>query len=135
MLNFGFGSVMGRVTSGVRVKIGCFQFGCRFGYGFGLFGSGFGSRVCFARSKYKTSVDFLMQNKMQTPVLLSNFVSYVENHFQTSINIRSDNGTKFIQGQCATLFGTKGIIQHKSVPKTPQQNGRIERKHRHLIDN
>jgi len=75
-----------------------------------------------------------MQNKMQTPVLLSNFVSYVENHFQTSINIRSDNGTKFIQGQCATLFGTKGIIQHKSVPKTPQQNGRIERKHRHLID-
>lgn len=48
---------------------------------------------------------------MQTPVLLSNFVSYVENHFQTFIkDIRSDNGTEFIQGQCATLFGTKGIM-------------------------
>jgi len=52
MLNLGFGSVTGWVTSGVRVKTGCFHFGCRFGYGFGLFGSGFGSQVCFARSNH-----------------------------------------------------------------------------------
>ena len=42
MFNLRFGSVMGRVTLGIRVKTGCFHFGCRFGYGFGLFGSDFG---------------------------------------------------------------------------------------------
>lgn len=78
---------------------------------------------------------FLLQNKMQTPTILSNFISYVENQFGTSSKcIRSDNGTKFILSQHTTLFAKKGITQHKSVPKTPQQNGRIERKHRHLID-
>jgi len=50
MSNLRFDSVMGRVTLGVRVKTDCFHFGCRFEYGFGLFGSGFGSRVYFARS-------------------------------------------------------------------------------------
>ena len=43
MFNIRFGLVMGRVISGVRVKVGCSHFGCQFGYGFGLFGSGFGS--------------------------------------------------------------------------------------------
>ena len=52
MLNLGFGSVMGRVTSSVWVKIGCFHFRCPFGYGFGLFGSDFGSRVYFAKSNH-----------------------------------------------------------------------------------
>ena len=43
MFNLRFDSVLGQVTLGVRVKIGCFHFGCRFGFEFGLFGSGFGS--------------------------------------------------------------------------------------------
>lgn len=78
---------------------------------------------------------FLLQNKMQIPTILSNFISHVENQFGTSSKcIRSDNETKFIQSQCTTLFAKKEITQHKSIPKTPQQNGRIERKHRHLID-
>ena len=46
-------SVMDRFTSGVRVQIGSSYFGCRFGYGSGSFGSGFGSRVSFARSTYE----------------------------------------------------------------------------------
>ena len=50
ILQFGFPAVMDRFTSGVRVQIGSSHFGCRFGYGFGSFGSGFGSRVSFARS-------------------------------------------------------------------------------------
>jgi len=43
MSNLRFDSVMGRVTLVVRVKTDCFYFGCRFEYGFGLFGSDFGS--------------------------------------------------------------------------------------------
>ena len=45
--NFGLGYNSGfvRFTSGVRVQIGSSHFGCRFRYGSGSFGSGFGSRI------------------------------------------------------------------------------------------
>ena len=48
--------------------------------------------------------------------------------------IRSDNGTEIIQGYCTQLFAQEGIIHQRSLPNTPQQNGRVERKHRHLLD-
>ena len=61
LVNFGFRSVMDRFTSGVRVQIGSAHFGCRFGYGSGLIGSGFGFRVSFARSSCN-GVNALMVN-------------------------------------------------------------------------
>lgn len=33
-----------------------------------------------------------------------------------------------------SFFFLKGIIHQKSIPGNPQQNGRVERKHRHLLD-
>ncbi|KAK9713354.1 hypothetical protein RND81_06G021800 [Saponaria officinalis] len=48
--------------------------------------------------------------------------------------IRSDNGTEIFQENCSKLFAIKGIIHQRSVPGVPQQNGRVERKHRHLIE-
>ena len=50
MLEFGFHSVMDRVTSGIRFQIGSSHFECRFGYGFELCGSGFGCRVSLTSS-------------------------------------------------------------------------------------
>lgn len=41
--HFGSRSVLDWFISGVRVQIGSSYFGCQFGYGFGSFGSGFGS--------------------------------------------------------------------------------------------
>ena len=48
VLEFRIRSIMDQVTSGVRVQINSSHFGCQFGYGSGLFGSGFSSRVSFA---------------------------------------------------------------------------------------
>ncbi|XP_074369130.1 uncharacterized protein LOC141709984 [Apium graveolens] len=48
--------------------------------------------------------------------------------------IRTDNRTKFFQEYCHTLFASKGIIHQKSVPHNPQQNGKIEKTHRHLLE-
>uniref|UniRef100_A0A803NB22 Integrase catalytic domain-containing protein n=1 Tax=Chenopodium quinoa TaxID=63459 RepID=A0A803NB22_CHEQI len=48
--------------------------------------------------------------------------------------IRSDNGTEIIQEAYAVLFASKGVIHQKSIPGTPEQNGRVERKHRHLLE-
>ncbi|XP_056694807.1 uncharacterized protein [Spinacia oleracea] len=48
--------------------------------------------------------------------------------------IRSDNGTEIVQEFCGVLFSSKGIIHQKTLVGVPQQNGRVERKHRHLLE-
>ncbi|XP_010425119.1 PREDICTED: uncharacterized protein LOC104710243 [Camelina sativa] len=46
--------------------------------------------------------------------------------------IRSDNGTEFM---CLTpYFQEHGILHQTSCVDTPQQNGRAERKHRHILN-
>ena len=57
MLNLRFSSIIGRVTSGVRVKGGWSHFVCQFEYGFRLFNSVFGFQICLTRS---SDVEFLI---------------------------------------------------------------------------
>ncbi|KAG7536483.1 GAG-pre-integrase domain [Arabidopsis suecica] len=46
--------------------------------------------------------------------------------------VRSDNGTEFM---ClSSYFREHGIIHQTSCVGTPQQNGRVERKHRHILN-
>ncbi|XP_074306349.1 uncharacterized protein LOC141641591 [Silene latifolia] len=47
---------------------------------------------------------------------------------------RSDNGTKFFQEHCFQIFQRHGIVHQRSIVGRPQQNGHVERKHRHLIE-
>lgn len=47
---------------------------------------------------------------------------------------RSDNGTEFVNRGCLALFHSKSILHKKSMIYTPQQNGVVERKLRHLLD-
>ncbi|XP_057248988.1 uncharacterized protein LOC130590526 [Beta vulgaris subsp. vulgaris] len=44
------------------------------------------------------------------------------------------NGTELIKEACTDLFASKGILHQKSVPYVPQQNGRVERRHRSLLE-
>lgn len=77
----------------------------------------------------------MVHSKTQIPTLIKDFIAYVENQFDTSIKIiRSDNGTKIFQEACSSLFASKGIIHQRSLPGKPQQNGRVERKHKHLLE-
>ncbi|CAL9015454.1 unnamed protein product [Prunus brigantina] len=55
--------------------------------------------------------------------------------FATSIKtFQSDGGGEFVSKDFQTYLGSKGILHHKSCPYTPEQNGRAERKHRHLVE-
>lgn len=45
--------------------------------------------------------------------------------------IRSDNVPEFMLRE---FYDEKGIIHHKSCVYTPQENGRVERRHQHILN-
>ncbi|KAL2232729.1 UNVERIFIED_CONTAM: Retrovirus-related Pol polyprotein from transposon RE1 [Sesamum indicum] len=58
----------------------------------------------------------------------------VRAQFQKPVRfIRSDNKTEFVNSQCQSLFQSSGIIHQTSCPYTPQQNGVVEHKHKHVL--
>lgn len=63
------------------------------------------------------------------------FQNFVENQFSCKIKIfQSDGGTEFTKSRLQTHFIKCGIQHLKSCPYTPAQNGRAERKHRHVTE-
>ncbi|KAL0437101.1 UNVERIFIED_CONTAM: Retrovirus-related Pol polyprotein from transposon RE1 [Sesamum radiatum] len=78
---------------------------------------------------------FLLRHKSQVSHTLKTFCTLVQNQFSTTIKIlRSDNGSEFVNLECKMLCTELGIIHQTTCTYTPQQNGRVERKHRHLLN-
>ena len=76
---------------------------------------------------------FFMHHKSETQHLLVNFFSFVQTQFHVSIaNIRVDNGGEFFSMR--EFFKQKGTTYQHSCVYTPQQNGVVERKHRHILE-
>jgi len=48
--------------------------------------------------------------------------------------IRSDNGAEFTSNPIKKIYRDNGIIHETSCADTPQQNGTVERKHRHILN-
>ena len=64
-----------------------------------------------------------------------NWLHVVENQLGLKLkSIRTDHGTEFENSQFLSLCRTKGINHNFSAPRTPQQNGVVERKNRTLED-
>lgn len=83
---------------------------------------------------YSRSVwTYLMTAKSEVPQLIRNFCAMTERQFEKPVKaFRSDNGTEFM---CLTsYFHEHGIIHQTSCVDTPQQNRRVERKHRHILN-
>lgn len=77
----------------------------------------------------------LLKFKSEVPSILEIFLTYVDNHFNSSVlYIRSANAMELSSGACAQLYKSKGIIHQTSCAYTPRQNGVVERKHRHLLE-
>lgn len=63
------------------------------------------------------------------------FVAYVKTQFHTDIKcIRTDNAKEFCEGSFQQFCQAHGILHQRICPYTPQQNGIVERKHRHLLE-
>ncbi|KAC9748329.1 hypothetical protein E3N88_45306 [Mikania micrantha] len=66
---------------------------------------------------------------------LSIFVPFVQTQFSSKIKtFQSDGGTEFTNNRVRKLFEQNGTFHRMSCPYTPQQNGRVERKHRHIVE-
>lgn len=76
---------------------------------------------------------YLLPNKSETASTLKTFIAMVERQFDKKLKIiRSDNGTEFL---CLTdYFKLHGIMHETSCVGTPQKNGRVECKHRHILN-
>ncbi|WOH06718.1 hypothetical protein DCAR_0626146 [Daucus carota subsp. sativus] len=78
---------------------------------------------------------FLLQYKSEVGKIFKTFVAHVENKYKANIQVlRTDNGQEFCGKELQDFFSLKGFEHQKSCVYTPQQNGVVERKHRHLLD-
>ena len=63
------------------------------------------------------------------------FKATVKNQLDSKINIlRSDRGGEFTFNAFKQFCSSHGIVHQLSYAHTPQQNGVVKRKHRHLVE-
>ncbi|GJW52554.1 retrovirus-related pol polyprotein from transposon TNT 1-94 [Tanacetum coccineum] len=81
------------------------------------------SRFTFLRSKDET-LEFVVTLLKQLQVGLNKMVR----------NVRTNNGKKFVNKYLTAYYESVGITHEKTVPRTPQQNGIVERQNRTLLE-
>jgi len=75
-----------------------------------------------------------MSTKTNAFPLLQQFITFVENQFGVLVKIvRTDNDMKFQDNSAIQFYAKKGTRHQKSCVDTLQQNGVVERKHKHLL--
>lgn len=74
----------------------------------------------------------MLKGKFEARDQIQKFILLVETQFGATVKmIRSDNGPKF---NLSSFYASKGIVHQCSCVETPQQNGRVERKHQHILN-
>ena len=75
---------------------------------------------------------YLLLEKREVATSLKEFFKMVERQFGKKIKVvQSDNGGEFMCMK--TYFTSEGILHQTSCVYSPLQNGRVERKHRHIL--
>lgn len=76
-----------------------------------------------------------LRAKSEFYAIFVKFHAFVCNQFSSKIKIfQSDGGSEFVNSRLHSFFDLNGIQHRLSCPYTPQQNGRAERKHRHISE-
>ncbi|KAI3736523.1 hypothetical protein L2E82_26344 [Cichorium intybus] len=78
---------------------------------------------------------YLIKHKHEASNSLVTFCNMVKTQFGKKVKrVRSDNGGEFTSSYMNDFYASEGIILETSCVHTPQQNGVVERKHRHLLE-
>ena len=78
---------------------------------------------------------FLLKIKDQTLERFKTWKILVENQTDKKVKVlRTDNGLEFCNREFDAYCNSQGILRHKTVRNTPQQNGVAERMNRTLLE-
>ena len=78
---------------------------------------------------------YLFKNCSELYQIYRDFTKIIETQFSKPINVfRSDNAQEYKAHEFTSILHQFGIVPHSSCPGTSQQNGRAERKLRHILD-
>ncbi|GJZ70371.1 putative ribonuclease H-like domain-containing protein [Tanacetum coccineum] len=81
-----------------------------------------------------TWVKFL-RSKDETPAAVIKFLKQIQVSLNKTVRfIRIDNGTKFVNKTLYDHYEKVGIFHQKTVPRTPRQNGVVEKRNRTLVE-
>ncbi|GJX65836.1 retrovirus-related pol polyprotein from transposon TNT 1-94 [Tanacetum coccineum] len=81
-----------------------------------------------------TWVKFLA-SKDEAPDFIIKFLKMIQVRLNAAVrNIRTDNGTEFVNQTLRDYYEQVGISHETSVARTPQQNGVVERRNRTLVE-
>lgn len=73
-------------------------------------------------------------NKSETFTKIRQFIIDIKKQYHSNIHsIRLDNGIEFTSGDFQHILKSNGIHHQFSCTYTSQQNGRIKRKHKHIL--
>ncbi|GJW99889.1 retrovirus-related pol polyprotein from transposon TNT 1-94 [Tanacetum coccineum] len=71
----------------------------------------------------------------ETPKVLKDFLTMIQRNLQAQvITVRTDRGTEFLNKTLHAYFKEEGIEHQTSTPRTPEQNGVVERRNRTLVE-
>ncbi|GKA42407.1 retrovirus-related pol polyprotein from transposon TNT 1-94 [Tanacetum coccineum] len=71
----------------------------------------------------------------ETPEVLKDFLMMIQRNLQALvISVRTDRGTEFLNKTLNAFFKEEGIEHQTSTPRTPEQNGVVERRNRTLVE-
>ncbi|GKC71457.1 retrovirus-related pol polyprotein from transposon TNT 1-94, partial [Tanacetum coccineum] len=69
-----------------------------------------------------------LRSKDETPEVLKDFLKMIQRNLQAQvITVRTDRGTEFLNKTLHAYFKEEGIEHQTSTPRTPEQNGIVER--------
>ncbi|CAL1359264.1 unnamed protein product [Linum trigynum] len=78
---------------------------------------------------------YLLRYKSEVKRYLLQFCNMVRSQFNCTVKrIQADNGYEFQTTGLVDFYEQEGIVLQTSCTDTPQQNGVVERKHRHIQD-
>ena len=78
---------------------------------------------------------YLMKEKSEVAHLLRSFIALVQTQFNKQVKVvRIDNAIEFKSRLMKVFYQEKGITHQTSCVDTPQQNGQVEWKHRHILN-